>query len=600
MADSVKEPETDAWTVTKTESGTYDMGIVPGDFKNTNPNFTNVEFVIVDGQLVINPITDEVVVTITEHSDEVDYDGKVHTVEGYDVSIGNELYTEADFTFKGNDKVSGTNAGTYDMELKPEDFTNINKNFANVTFVIVDGQLVIDPIDLKIIIDNKTKVYGTADPKFTFTVEGLAEGETIPEDAVTLWRDEGEDVGTYTIYGKMAEDDSATTKAVVQIVLDKAAGRDSKAFVAGNYNVTFQEGELEITPAKVTVKANDASKVVGEADPTFTATVTGLRNGDDESVISYTLNRDPGEDPGKYAITPEGETDQGNYIVEFVPGTLTITVKKQFTFFWVSDTLLKGEGAYDDAFKAIAEYAGKNAGKAKAAALVSTGNIVDAFDNEDAWTSAKNGLAGLRTPFLSVAGTKDVNGDEMNYDAYLAAKLNSNVSAFEDGSVWFKTFGQYRVTVVGIGYQKIAETDEEKERQDKWLNFVNNAVASHKGDKVILVVNDYMDASGALTEFGKFIEEKVVEGNENICVVLCGNADGEAHKEMTYGERKVAVVMFNYAADEENGLGFMRVVTLDMAKKSLTIETINAITGEPAAYDANNPDADSFTIENLF
>jgi hypothetical protein len=318
-------------------------------------------------------------------------------------------------------------------------------------------------------------------------------------------------------------------------------------------------------------------------------------NGDDESVITYTLTREPGEEPGEYIITPEGETEQGNYIVEFVTGTLTITVNPRFSFLWVSDTLLKGEGAYDDAFKAIAEFASR---PSKAEVLVSTGNVVDAFDNEAAWTSAKNSIAGI--PFLGVAGTKDVNGDEMNYDAYLAADLNGSVRAFEDGSIWYRDFNGQRVLMVGIGYQKIAETDEEKERQDKWLAFVNNAIAAHSNEHVILVVNDYMDATGTLTAFGKLIEEKVVENNENVCLVLCGNADGAYHTEMTYGERKVAVVMFNYAADEENGLGLVRMVTLDASKKTVTIETIDAVTGEQKAYDPSNPDADAFVIEELF
>ncbi|MER2176829.1 MAG: chemoreceptor glutamine deamidase CheD, partial [Stenotrophomonas maltophilia] len=38
--------------------------------------------------------------------------------------------------------------GSYAMELKADDFTNTNDNFANVTFEIVDGNLVIDPIDV--------------------------------------------------------------------------------------------------------------------------------------------------------------------------------------------------------------------------------------------------------------------------------------------------------------------------------------------------------------------------------------------------------------------------------------------------------------------
>ena len=126
------------------------MELTAEDFANTNGNFANVTFVIKDGQLVIKPI--DVTVTITEHSDEVDYNGEEHTVTGYDVEVSNKLYTEQDFTFSGNDSVSGTDAGSYDMELTAEDFANTNGNFATVTFEIEDGQLVIKPIDVTVTI----------------------------------------------------------------------------------------------------------------------------------------------------------------------------------------------------------------------------------------------------------------------------------------------------------------------------------------------------------------------------------------------------------------------------------------------------------------
>jgi hypothetical protein len=288
-----------------------------------------------------------------------------------------------------------------------------------------------------------------------------------------------------------------------------------------------------------------------------------------------------------------------NYNITIVEGTFEIKPlpDKGFSLLWVSDTLLKGEGAYDDAFKTIVDYANKTG---KLDAVVSTGNVVDAFDNEAAWTSAKNILSGLRKQFFSVAGTKDVNGDEMSYDAYLAAKLNSNTTTFEDDSIWFRRFADKQVLVVGIGYQKIAETDEEKEREEKWLSFVNNAIASRNGDHVILLVNDYMDAAGELTAFGKLIEEKIVKDNENVCMILCGNADGAFHKEMTYGERKVAVAMFNYAADEENGLGIVRIVKIDPDTNTVKFDTIDAATGKAFTYDETKPDADAFRFEDLF
>ena len=102
------------------------------------------------GTLTILPI--DVTVTITEHSDEVDYDGEEHTVSGYDVSISNPLYTEADFTFSGDASVSGTNAGSYSMDLSADDFENTNPNFANVTFTIVDAGLVIDPVSSEVVV----------------------------------------------------------------------------------------------------------------------------------------------------------------------------------------------------------------------------------------------------------------------------------------------------------------------------------------------------------------------------------------------------------------------------------------------------------------
>ena len=97
------------------------------------------------GKLIVTQDNTEVVVTITEHSGAFEYDGTEKTVSGYDFNASNELYKNTDFEFAGNDSVSATNVGTYDMELKSENFKNTNGNFSKVTFVVVDGQLTITP-----------------------------------------------------------------------------------------------------------------------------------------------------------------------------------------------------------------------------------------------------------------------------------------------------------------------------------------------------------------------------------------------------------------------------------------------------------------------
>ena len=91
-----------------------------------------------------------------------------------------------------------------------------------------------------------------------------------------------------------------------------------------NFKVTFAvtDGKLTINPKAVTVTANDLSKVEGAADPTLTATVTGLLGND---VVVFTITREPGSTPGTYRIVVTGEEIQGNYIVRFESGTFTIT-----------------------------------------------------------------------------------------------------------------------------------------------------------------------------------------------------------------------------------------------------------------------------------
>ena len=127
------------------------MGLAASQFANNNANFT-VTFNVTDGSLQITPVTDKVTVTITENGGKYTYDGTAKSANGYTVSISNPLYKESDFSFSGTAAVSGTNVGNYPMDVKASDFTNKNTNFTNVEFVVVDGELVIDPLAITVTI----------------------------------------------------------------------------------------------------------------------------------------------------------------------------------------------------------------------------------------------------------------------------------------------------------------------------------------------------------------------------------------------------------------------------------------------------------------
>ncbi|HQA97320.1 MAG TPA: InlB B-repeat-containing protein, partial [Clostridia bacterium] len=156
-------------TITPTGKGLDGVKTVSDNSNNNNTFTVGVAASVTQGEhvfgtLSITALTDEVIVTIKENSGTETYDGTEKTVSGYTVtSISNPLYKETDFTFSGTASVSGKNAGTYNMELKPADFTNNNANFTNIRFVIVDGTLTINPRAVTVTAQDKAFIYtGTA------------------------------------------------------------------------------------------------------------------------------------------------------------------------------------------------------------------------------------------------------------------------------------------------------------------------------------------------------------------------------------------------------------------------------------------------------
>ena len=147
------------------------------------------------GKLKVKPVDTEVVVTITEHSGTGVYDGNKQTVTGYDVTnISNTLYSEKDFSFNGNAVIEGTNAGSYNMELKAADFENISKNFTNVKFVIVDGTLEIARCPVTIKAKESSKVYGNPDPAFELAILENSVGDELKDlDLAVIRSDAGDD-----------------------------------------------------------------------------------------------------------------------------------------------------------------------------------------------------------------------------------------------------------------------------------------------------------------------------------------------------------------------------------------------------------------------
>ena len=218
-----------------TNTITYTKG---ANFKESNYTITKKE-----GELWITGRTDEVVVEIEGRTKTVTYNGEEHTAWQYDVvSISDPLYETApgefpNFWNKNAKKAKGTDAGTYPMGWKAEDFENTNTNFSNVKFVVTDGQLVINPRPVVLTSASDKKVY---------------DGEALTNHTVT------EMFGTESPFpnGEGLEYDFTGSQTNVGKSANTFTYKANEKTKLTNYAITTEYGTLEVTPVtdRVTVK----------------------------------------------------------------------------------------------------------------------------------------------------------------------------------------------------------------------------------------------------------------------------------------------------------------------------------------------------------
>ncbi|HSU56968.1 MAG TPA: MBG domain-containing protein, partial [Candidatus Dormibacteraeota bacterium] len=149
--------------------------------------------------------------------------------------------------------------GTYAIGVSGVSSTNYSITFSN-------GTLAVTAYPLTVTTDNESRAYGLANPALTGRLTGIQNGDNITASYSTL-ADLSSGLGTYEIVPALADPDSKLT----------------------NYSVTINNGALTVSPATLSVSADNKSKIYGEAIPVLTGLLNGVVNGDNITV-SYSTS----------------------------------------------------------------------------------------------------------------------------------------------------------------------------------------------------------------------------------------------------------------------------------------------------------------------
>ena len=193
-----------------------------------------------------------------------------------------------------------SNVGTYPISLSG----GVAQNY---TLKYETGTLTITKAALEVSVNNATKVYGSENPAFTLNYSGLKNDETIP-----AWSASPNFKTTATV-----------TSAVGSYPIEMTTGTPRNYEISGVTN-----GTLSITPAQLTIKAKDVSKIYYEENPSFTYVCTGFVNGDNASTalqvqptLSTTANQ--ASNVGTYEIIAK-DASSNNYNIVYAPGVFSI------------------------------------------------------------------------------------------------------------------------------------------------------------------------------------------------------------------------------------------------------------------------------------
>lgn len=161
--------------------------------------------------------------------------------------------------------------------------------------------------------NDATRVYGDVNPTLTATMSGI---NAIDAYVNSQFND---------LYQATASTTATQASNVGQYAITGNA--NGSEYFSQRYQLVRQDGKLTVTPAQLIVSADAKTKVYGDADPSLTYQVSGLKNGDSAgSILTGGLNRDAGENVGVYGINQGGLVlTSGNYDLAYQGNDLTIT-----------------------------------------------------------------------------------------------------------------------------------------------------------------------------------------------------------------------------------------------------------------------------------
>ncbi len=221
--------------------------------------------------------------------------------------------------YSSSGDTSAAHAGTYNITGALSNGTGLTTDYA---VTLASGTLTVNKYAFAYTIANDTQTYGAAANlviALGTTINTGVNGQNLAIAYSSSGDTSSAHAGTYNITGALSNGTGLTT----------------------DYAVTLTNGTLTVKPAPLSIKANNQTKVYGQAVPTLTVSYSGFVSGDNSSSLTTqpatTTTATTSSPVGTYSITANGAVDP-NYTITYVAGTLSVNQDATTTTATVSST----------------------------------------------------------------------------------------------------------------------------------------------------------------------------------------------------------------------------------------------------------------------
>lgn len=276
---------------------------------------------------------------------------------------------------------------------------------------------------------------------------------------------------------------------------------------------------------------------------------------------------------------------------------------KPFTMVWLSDPQYYS-AYYPNIFDCLGDWFVKNYTRKAFGYLIVSGDIVDNANCVNQWEVASHNFKKLddkNIPYGVLAGNHDVRMNGLNYSVF---KSYFGASRYA-GKPWYGgsmdnnrnhydliSFSSHSFIILYLGFG--SETSLET---TTWANSILQMYADRNA---ILVLHEYLDEDGEMTEKARIVSDSIVIKNKNVFMVLCGHNHG-AYKKVRMicnsdgTTRKVLEILSDYQNAPNGGNGLLRLLNFNPNSDTIKVSLYSPYTKKDKFF---GKDIDTFT-ENI-